>query len=281
MLLQIEPVLDPQSWAAKVNDLTSLAVQYAPKLVGAVLVLLVGLRVVNYLSRMLQRAMEKSGVGPEIRPFLISIVSVLLKVLLIFSVAGIVGIETTSFVAMLAAAGFAIGIALQGSLENFAAGVLILIFKPYKVGDLIEVQDQMGHVLEVQIFNTVIKTLDNRTVIIPNRMANSDIITNLTALGKLRVEIEVSMPYSEDFDKVKGIILEALKETPGVLEAPVPTVGIQTFDSHSILLAVWPYALTEDYWSVKFEAARQIKAAMGRNGIKVAYSEGVELGEIG
>ncbi len=264
-----------------VEELTSMVVQYAPKLVLALLVLFVGLSIINRISAWMSRAMQKSGVGDDIRPFLASMLSFLLKVLLIFSVAGIVGIETTSFVAMLAAAGFAIGIALQGSLSNFAAGILILIFRPYKVGDLIGVESQTGHVKEIQMLNTIMLALDNRTIIIPNAMAISGIITNLSAQQYLRVDLQIAIPYEESFELVREIILDALKGTPKVLDTPAPFVGIEDFDSHSVTVAMRPYASTEDYWDVYFEAHRRVKRALSENGIRVAYAEGVELGQIG
>ena len=192
-----------------------------------------------------------------------------------------VGIETTSFVAMLAAAGFAVGMALQGSLSNFAAGVMVLIFKPYTVGDLVEIDGETGHVEEIQIFNTILTNLDNRTTIIPNSMAMGGKITNLSVRGHLRIDLNVTMPYAEDFDKVKSIILQAIKSTPNVMQEPAPFVGIETFDSHNIVLAVRPYAKTEDYWQVYFDTYQNVKRALGENGIQVAYSEGVEMGKIG
>ena len=264
-----------------VDQIGAMVIEYAPKLALAVIVLLVGLRVINRVVDVTTSMMEKNGLSEDIRPFLSSIMSVALKLLLIFSVAGIIGIETTSFVAVLAAAGFAVGMALQGSLSNFASGVMILIFRPYKVSDLIEVEDCMGHVEEIQIFNTIITTLDNRTVIVPNSMAISGIITNLSTKKHLRVDLNVTMPYEEDFSKVESIIMEAIKNTPKVLTEPAPFVGIETFDSHNIVLAVRPYATTEDYWDVYFDVLRNVKKAMGENNIKVAYSEGVELGRIG
>lgn len=263
------------------SQLIELAINYAPKIAMAIIVLLVGLWIINRLSRVAEAAMERGGLSDDIRPFLGSLINVILKVLLIFSVAGIVGIETTSFVAVLAAAGFAVGMALQGSLSNFAAGVMILIFRPYRVGDLIDVEGQMGHVQQIQIFNTIMKTPDNKTVIIPNSMAIGGIITNLSAEKYLRVDINVSMPYKEDFEKVKAIIQKALYETPKVMSEPAPFVGIETFDSHNIVLAVRPYALADDYWDVYFEATKNVKKALGSNGIQVAYSEGIELGDIG
>jgi small conductance mechanosensitive channel len=254
---------------------------YAPKIVLAILILIIGFWVIRRIINLIEKALDRSGVGPEIKPFLGSLISVGLKVLLIFSVAGILGIETTSFVAVLAALGFAVGMALQGSLSNFAAGVMILIFRPYKVHDLVTIEGESGHVKAIQIFNTIIITLDNRTIIIPNSTAIGGIITNLSAQQTLRLDLKVTMPYAEDFPKVQTIILEAIKSTPKVLETPEPFVGIETFDSHSIVLTVRPYANTEDYWDVYFEANKNIKQALSNHNIQVAYSEGVELGPIG
>ena len=269
----------------ELNSYTEKAIdmlmQYAPKLILAIVVLVLGLWIINRLIDLVGKGLHKSGITEDIRPFLLSLVGIGLKLLLIFSVAGIVGIETTSFVAVLAAAGFAIGIALQGSLSNFAAGVMILVFKPYKPGDLVDVSDVMGRVTEIQIFNTVVVTLDNRTVIIPNATAIGGVITNLSTRKFVRVDLNVTMPYNEDFDRVEGLLLAAVRSTPGVMDEPEPIVGIETFDSHNIVLTVRPYATADDYWDVYFAVNRSIKRAMGENGIKMAYSEGVELGEIG
>jgi len=265
----------------KLEQLSSMAMEYAPKLIGAILIIIIGLWIIGKMMDLVGKAMDRSGLSQDIQPFLKSLFSVILKVMLFFSAAGMVGIETTSFVAVLAAAGFAIGMALQGSLGNFAAGVMILVFKPYKVGDVVDVQDQVGHVKEIQIFNTLIKTPDNKIVIVPNGLAISGIITNLTTEKILRVDFNVSMPYAEEYDKIEKIILDALHNTPKVLSDPKPRVGIDEFDSHSVQLAVMPYAETEDYWDVYFDAKKNVKAALGKAGVKVAYSEGVELGDIG
>lgn len=266
------------NYAQKIID---MVIEFAPNILLAVVVLLVGLRVINKIVDIMRAGMERSKVAEEIRPFVTTVTGTLLKILLLFSVAGIVGIETTSFVAVLAAAGFAVGLALQGSLSNFAAGVMILIFRPYRGGDLIEVEGQMGHVREVQIFNTVMETLDHKTVIVPNGTAISGVITNLSTIRYLRVDLEVTMPYEEDFDRVEAALLEAIRAVPGVLEDPPPFVGIQHFDSHNIVLAVRPYANSESYWDVYFAANRAIKKALSEAGVKVAYSEGVEMGPIG
>ncbi len=255
--------------------------EFAPKLVGAILVLIIGFWIIGKLEKMIANMMKKSGLDDDVRPFLQSIASIGLKVLLIFSCAGIVGIETTSFVAVLAAAGFAVGMALQGSLGNFAAGVMILVFKPFRAGDWIQVGDYLGKVSEIQMINTTITSLENKTVIIPNGVAISDVVVNLSTRKYLRVDINVSMPYEEDFPKVEQIIYDAIKDIPQIIEEPEPFVGIEEFESHSIKVAVRPYCLPDDYFTVYFEALKRIKAAMSANNIRVAYSEGIELGKIG
>ncbi len=245
--------------------------EWAPKLVGAILVLIIGLWIIGRIMNVISKGMKKSGLDQDVIPFLTSMISVIFKVLLVMSVAGMVGIETTSFIALIGMAGLAIGMALQGTLGHFASGIMILIFKPYKVGDLISVQDQLGHVEEIQVFNTIIKSLDNKRVIIPNGQATSGTITNLSSHDLLRVDLNVAMPYEEDFDKVQGIILEAIKNTPKALQNPAPTVEIEKFNEHSILLAVRPYATPEEYWDVYFGTYKSVKAALGKNNIKVAY----------
>ncbi len=259
----------------------SMIMEYTPKLLLAVVVLLVGLWVIKRITGMIGKTLQRSNISRDVQPFLRTMVDVILKVLLVFSVAGMVGIETTSFVAVLAAAGFAIGMALQGSLSNFAAGVMILVFKPYKVDDIIKVEDEMGHVTEIQIFNTIIATFDNKTVIIPNSTAISGIITNLSTREYIRVDLNVHIPYAQDFPKVKDALEQALRNTPKVLANPHPFVGIETFDSHNVVLSVRPYCNADDYWDVYYAANQNIKAALAENGIQVAYSEGIELGKIG
>lgn len=256
---------------AKSETLIENLIAWAPKIVGAIAVLIIGLWVIGRIVKFCRRAMEESGLDRDIVPFLTSIISVILKILLLLSIAGMVGIETTSFIALIGAAGLAIGMALQGTLGHFAAGVMVLIFKPYRVGDLVDIQGVVGTVEEIQVFNTVINTLDNKKVIMPNGIATSGIMTNLSATEFLRVDLNVAMPYEEDFEKVKGIIMDAINKTPKVLAEPAPYVEIEKFDAHNLLLAVRPHATCEDYWEVYFGTYKSIKAALGAAGIKVAY----------
>ena len=264
-----------------IQQFTEMVISYAPKIGLAVLVLIIGIKIINKLAKLATKGMETAGVSANILPFISSLVGISLKVLLIFSVAGIVGIETASFVAVLAAAGFAIGLALQGSLGNFAAGIIILIFKPYKVDDWIEVDEKFGKVEEIQIFNTLIVTPGLKTLIIPNGQIIENIVTNYSKKGFIRIELNVTMPYSESFPKVKEIIMAELKAIPKVLNDPEPEVGIEVYDSHNIVVGVRPYVRPDDFWEVTFDAYERIKAAFHENGIRVAYSEGVEMGEIG
>lgn len=247
----------------------------------AVVTLVIGLWIVKRLVRLLRKTIEKSSISEDVIPFLVSIVDIGLKVLLLFSIAEIVGIETTSFIAILGAAAFAIGLALQGSLGNFAAGVIILLFRPYRIGDWIEMDGNFGKVEEIQIFHTFIITPGQKTLIIPNGEIISNVVTNYSTKGMVRIELEVAMSYAESFPKVEKIIQQVLKETPKVLQSPNPEIGILQYDTHYIVLGVRPFIRPDDFWEVKFDVNRRIKNAFHEHNVKMAYSEGVELGDIG
>lgn len=268
-----------ESLLSKSEVLIENLIAWAPKIVGAILVLIIGLWIIGRIVQFIRKAMTEAGLDKDIVPFLSSIISVILKILLMLSIAGMVGIETTSFIALIGAAGLALGMALQGTLGHFAAGVMVLIFKPYRVGDLVDIQGVVGTVEEIQVFNTVINSLENKKVIMPNGIATSGIMTNLSANDYLRVDLNVAMPYEEDFEKVKGLILEAIGNTPKVLADPAPVVEIEKFDAHNLLLAVRPHATCEDYWDVYFGVYKNVKAALGKAGIKVAYPTHYVKGE--
>jgi small conductance mechanosensitive channel len=263
---------------SKTDAFFKLAMDYAPKLILAVLVLVIGLWIIGRVVNLLGNAMNKSKLDKDVQPFLKSLVGVLLKVMLIFSVAELVGVQTTSFVAVLAAAGFAIGLALQGSLANFASGVMILIFKPYKLGDLVSSQDQLGHVDEIQIFNTIMTTLDNKQVIIPNSQAISGTITNLSHHDYLRVDLNIYIPYEQDFAEAQKIALDALKSLPKAMSEPAPYVEIESFESHNIKLCARTHCTVNDYWDVYFGGNRALKEAFTKAGIKINYAEGMQIG---
>ncbi|MEM1217209.1 MAG: mechanosensitive ion channel domain-containing protein, partial [Bacteroidota bacterium] len=262
-------------------QVTAWIIDHAPPFLLAVVLLIIGLKVIRQIRRSAEKAMLRAQINEDIVPFLAALVGIGLQILLFLSVAGIVGIDTASFVAVLAAAGFAVGLALQGSLSNFAAGIIILLFRPYRVGQWVEVAEKFGKVSKIQVFNTIMITPGNKTLIIPNGQIIDNIVTNFSAQGSVRLELQISMPYKEDFPKVESIIMNVMREMPAVLPEPAPSVGIETFDSHSIVLAMRPYVDPEDYWPVTYELNQRVKAAFSQYGIQVAYSEGIELGEIG
>ena len=257
------------------------AIAYTPKIIGAAAVLWIGFKLISKLLKLLDTTLKRMHITDTMRPFLISIISVVLKVAILFIVVSILGANLSGLITILAAAGFAIGMALQGSLGNFASGILIMFLKPYEVSDWIQVGDSFGKVEEISIFNTVVITPGDKTLIIPNAKITDDVVANYSKKGFVRLEIEVSMPYNEDFSKIKAIITNALIPISNILKAPKPEIGIESFDSHSIRIAVRPYALPDDFWEVTFAAHQEIKRAFNKNNIKVAYSEGVELGNIG
>jgi small conductance mechanosensitive channel len=272
---------ETDKFAQYMGDFMDWAVAFAPKLGLAIFTLIVGFWLIKKMSKVFGFTLEKAQMSPEVISFLSSLVNIVLKVAVLLIAAGIIGFEMTSLVGIIAAVGFAIGMALQGSLGNFAAGIMIMVFKPYKVGEWVEVSEKFGRVESIDIFTTTIGTPGNKTHIIPNGQVVEGVITNFSSKGQIRIELTVTMPYEENFPKVKQIILDALSEIPDVLKDPPPLVGIESYDSHNIIIAVRPFIQPDNYWDVTFEVNSKIKEAFNKAGIKVAYSEGVELGPIG
>lgn len=254
---------------------------YLPRIVAAGLILWIGFKVVKKLVALVSAALERTGFSKTLRPFLSSTLGVVLKGAVLFAIASVLGADLTGLFAILAAAGFAVGMALQGSLGNFASGILILTLKPYKVGDWIQVEDKFGTVEEIGIFSTNVLTPGNKILIIPNSKITDSVVTNFSEKGMIRLELNVTMPYEESFPRVKEIIFEALKDIGNILKDPQPEIGIENFDSHSIQISVRPYCMPDDFWEVTFAANSAIKKAFNENEVRVAYSEGVEIGKIG
>lgn len=257
------------------------AIIYIPKLLLGGIILWIGMKLIKRLVSFLAKMMEKAGFDDTIRPFLISMISFVLKGALLLTVASIFGVDLSSLVALLAAIGFAIGMALQGSLGNFASGILILTLKPYKSGDWIQVEEKFGKVEEIGIFSTNIVSPGNKTLIIPNSKITDGVVTNYSKKGMVRLEISTTMPYAESFPRVKDIIKNAIANVENILAEPETEIGIENFDSHSIELSIRPYVHPEDFWQVTFDTHEAIKKAFSDHKIQVAYSEGVELGSIG
>lgn len=251
--------------------------EYGPKVLGAILIFIIGSWVIKKLMGALRRVMDKSKYEESLQQFLLNLLSWALKVVLVLVVISQLGVDVTTFAAVIAAAGLAVGLALQGSLSNFAGGVLIMIFKPYKIGDLIEAQGVLGAVKEIQIFTTKLTTPENKLAIVPNgAMANGNII-NYTAEGKIRVDTVIGVGYDEDIKKTKEVLMGILTSNPKVLKEPAPSVNVMELADSSVNFAVRPFCKPEDYWDVYFAVYENAKLELDRAGIEIPYPHSVEI----
>lgn len=253
-----------------INHVLELLAQYTPVVFSAVLVLLVGLWLIKRIAIFSQKAFEKRDLDVSLRTFLRSLISIGLKIILIVTVAGMLGIGTASFVTILGAAGLAVGLALQGSLSNFAGGVLILIFKPYKVGDTIEAQGQTGEVKEIQIFNTLMLTADHRTVILPNGALSNGTIVNYTRHGNIRADIPIVVSADNDLEKVKSVINKTLLLNNKVLKEPSPIIAIGKVADGMININVRPFCYYDNITIVVSQVNEQLKEAFEKENIIAA-----------
>ena len=246
---------------------------HGPKVLMVIVLFFFGLWVIKRIESGLRKVMTKRKLDPSLIPFLVTMIDIGLKVLLIITLAGLLGFPTTSFVAILGAAGLAVGLALQGTLANFAGGVLILIFKPFRVGDLIEAQGEKGNVKEIQIFVTIINTPENKTVIIPNGAISNGNITNYTVEGVIRVDLTFGISYDSDIRKAKEVLLKIMQNHPKVLKDPAPFVGVSALADSSVNLAVRPYTHPNDYWDVYFAVYEAGKIALDEAKITIPFPQ--------
>lgn len=241
---------------------------FGPKLIGALIVFIIGLYITNLLGRLISNGLRKKEIDISLQSFLASLVSGGLKVLLLITVAGMLGIQTTSFVAVIGALGLAVGLALQGSLANFAGGILILVFKPFKIGDWIESGGQTGVVQEIQIFNTIILTHDNKTVILANGGVSNGTIVNYTKHGNLRVDITMSLAPVSNIDVARKVALETMIANQYVLNDPAPTFNVFKVADGMITFALRPYSTPENYWNAYFTVQEDIRNAFIQHNIE-------------
>lgn len=260
-----------------IEQLWSLAQVWAPQVLSALVILIIGLFAIRLIVRGTKKVMKRRGVDETLQKFLANLLSWTLKVLLFVTVIAKLGVATTSFAAIIGAAGLAIGLALQGSLSNFAGGALIMIFKPFKVGDLIEAQGELGVVKEIQIFTTHINTPTNKLVIIPNGALSNGNITNYSAEGKLRIDLTIGVSYDANIKETKDVLMNVLTSNPKVLENPAPTVNVEELADSSVNFAVRPYATVADYWDVYFGVIEACKLALDKAGIEIPYPHSVEI----
>ncbi len=255
------------------KQLIELAISYGPKLVGAILVLIIGLWVIKLINKMILRAMERSELDESLRPFLKSLASTLLKVLLVISVLGMLGVTMTSFIAILGAAGLAVGMALSGTLQNFAGGVMILIFKPFIVGDVIEAKGYTGKVNKILIFNTILKTPDNKTIIIPNGGLSTDSLVNYSTEPQRRVDWAFGIGYGDDYEKAKAVLLDLINQDSRILKDPEPFIGLAALDDSAVNIAVRAWVNAPDYWDVHFKMNQDVYKIFDEKGLNIPYPQ--------
>lgn len=251
---------------------TSFAVSFAVKLIKVLLIWFVGRWVLKRVVRLLKHIMEKHVDNVSVRSFVISIIDVVVMILLILMIIGVLGIDTSSFIAIFASAGVAIGMALSGTLQNFAGGVMILLFRPFKVGDFIEAQGVAGTVKEIQIFNTVVHTGDNKVILLPNGPVSTGIINNYSRAPLRRVDFTFSISYGDDFNKAKEVLLALVAEDERVLTEPAaPFVELGALAASSIDLTVRLWCKQEDYWKIKFDLNRKVYETFPKHGLNFPY----------
>ena len=261
--------LNTQNVTTYAETFIKVLIDYSPKLISAFLILFVGLYVIGLINRLIRKIMVKRELDPTLTNFLSDILLWVLRVLLFVTFISKLGIETSSFVAILGAMGLAVGLSLQGSLSNFAGGMLIIVFKPFKVGDVIEAQGSIGTVNEIQIFVTKLINANNQTIFIPNGSLSNGTITNYSMQGTRKADLTISISYDTDIKKAKDIITEVLKNNPKVLKNPAAEVSVKNLTDSSIQLAVRPWANNEDFWGVYADTLEGCKMAFDSAGIVI------------
>lgn len=251
--------------------------KYGFPILKAILIWIIGSWIIKIIMKQTKKMMAKKNYEPSLQKFLTNLLSWGLKILLIVTILGTLGVQTTSFAAILASAGLAIGMALQGSLANFAGGVLIMIFKPFKIGDLISAQGETGVVKEIEIFTTKLNSPENKEIIIPNGILSNGNITNFSSEGKLRVDLTIGIGYDENIKEAKEVLMTVLTSDSKVLKDPAPTVNVSELADSSVNFAVRPWANTADYWDVYFGTLENCKLALDKAGIEIPYPHSVEI----
>jgi len=257
---------DPQYWIES-------AITWGGKLLIAVAILVIGLMITKKLSKVMAKMLDKKGFDASLKTFLISMVSISLKIMVIITALTQLGVEMTSFMALIGAAGLAIGMAFSGTLGNFAGGVMILIFRPYKVGDYISAQGEEGFVQEIQIFNTILLSLDNKTIIVPNgSMANGN-MTNFTEEENRRVDFVVGIAYGDDYDKAKSVLEGFIADDPKILDSPESFIGLGELADSSVNITLRVWCKTEDYWDVFFKMNERIYKEFDKAGLNIPFPQ--------
>ena len=260
-------------WEVIITKVVEMAILYLPKLLLGIVTLLVGFWIAKVLTRILHRWLERAKVELTLREFLTNIVSILLKILVVISVATMVGIQMTSFIAIISAMAFAVGLAFQGSLSNFAGGVLIVLLKPFKIGDFIEAQGFSGTVETIQIFHTILRTPANQIAVIPNGPLSNANILNYSSKETRRNEWTFNIDYSEDYDKARQLILDILEADERILKDPALFVRIGALSSSSVDIKVRAWIPLSDFWNVNWDVLEAVKKSFDANDIHIPFPQ--------
>jgi small conductance mechanosensitive channel len=264
-LLQANDLVNKGSGLA--SKFIDSAISYAPKIIGAILFYVIGSWIIGRLGAVLQKVLAARKFEPSLQTFLVSFFKILCLVLLVITIFSILGVDTSSFAALIVGAGVAIGSALNGTLGNFAGGVMLLIFKPFKIGDIIEAQGTAGTVIEQGVFNTTLLTPDNKTVILPNGPLSTGVITNFNTHGNLRVDLTMAIAPDMSIEKARAVAIDAMLKHSKVLTTPKPEVSVLKVADGMTTLAIRPYTTQSDYWDVYFGVQELVKNAFDANGI--------------
>jgi small conductance mechanosensitive channel len=256
-----------------ITFVTKNALEYGPKLIAAIVVWVIGLWVIKLLVSGLNKGMEKGKVDPSLKSFLCSMSTIILKVMLGITVLSMLSIQMTSFVAILAAAGLAVGMALSGTLQNFAGGVMILLFKPFKVGDFIDAQGYMGTVKEIQIFNSILKTADNKIIIIPNGGLSTGSMVNFSAEPKRRVDWTIGVAYGDDLDKARAVIKQLCDNEQRILKDPEVVIVVAALADSSVNFSVRAWVNSPDYWPVFWAMNENVYKTFAKEGLNIPFPQ--------
>jgi small conductance mechanosensitive channel len=256
-----------------IDKLGNMLVEYGPRFLGAIAILIIGLWLASYFTRLIARLMAKRNLDPSLRPFLRTLILTIFRVLVIVSALGVAGIQMASFIAIIGAATLAVGLALQGTLQNFAGGVMILIFRPYKVGDWLEAKGYSGTVKEIQIFNTIIVTGDNRTVIIPNGELSNGSMINYSTEPRRRVDWIFGIGYGDDSDKAREVLMQLIKEDQRILADPEPFIAIKELGDSSVNFVVRVWVQSSDYWAVFFNMNEKVYKTFPKENLNIPFPQ--------
>lgn len=277
LLTAAAPAQAAQDGADKVQQviqhLIDGGVDIGGRILGALVIFLIGRFLISFLNKLVRRILERRKVDAGIRSFVESLVNILLMVLLIVAIVDKLGIETTSFAALLASAGVAVGMALSGNLQNFAGGLIILLFRPYKVGDWIECQGESGSVREIQIFHTILTTADNKTVYIPNGSASSGVVVNYSNEETRRVDWVVGVEYGEDYARVEEAARRIVAADKRILDTPAPFIALDALDASSVNIRIRVWVKNADYWGVYYDVQRAIYDEFNKVGIGFPFPQ--------